>query len=98
MKLFRIYQQNLWNLVPIAILVRFLHNAGFAIEDIRYLVNKKKDYWMLPLALLVFPIQYLYVSFAFFFEKVHAPYDLRRKMYPFRSLYSAHYVVIARKA
>ncbi len=98
MKLFRIYQQGLWNLIPIAILVRFLHDAGFVIEDIRYLANKKKDFWMVPLALLVFPIQYLYVYFAFFFEKVRAPYDLRRKMYPFRSLYSAHYVVIARKA
>ena len=98
MKLFRIYRQSLWNLIPIGILIRFLHDAGFAIEDIRYLVNKKKDYWMLPLALLVFPIQYLYVYFAYFFEKVRAPYDLRRKMYPFRSLYSAHYVVIARRA
>jgi hypothetical protein len=51
-----------------------------------------KDYLMLPLALLIYPVQWVYVQFV----KHAMPVALRHAMYPFSCLLYRHYFLFAR--
>lgn len=54
---------------------------------------RPKDYLMFPLALLVYPIQFLYMQF----KKSRMPVAMRHEMYPFRSLLFRHYIIVCEK-
>ena len=86
--------QPTWKVIPIYNLVRLLQDAGFKINEIRYASVRPKDYLVLPLALLVYPVQFLYMQFA----KNRMPVAMRHAMYPFRSLLYRHYFVACEKA
>jgi SAM-dependent methyltransferase len=79
-----------WKAMPIHNLLRNLLDAGFDVRDIRYIPVRPKDWFLLPLALLILPIQALYVRY----RRSKVPLSLRRKMYPFRSLLSRHYFIV----
>ena len=49
---------------------------------------------MLPLALLVYPIQLVYMTLS----RSEMPLAERRVMYPFRSLLCRHYIVVCQKS
>jgi 2-polyprenyl-3-methyl-5-hydroxy-6-metoxy-1,4-benzoquinol methylase len=85
--------QPTWKVIPIYNLVRLLQDAGFKINEIRYASVRAKDYLMLPLALLVYPVQFIYMQFA----KHRMPVALRHAMYPFSSLLYRHYLVVCEK-
>jgi hypothetical protein len=74
-------------------MVRLLQDAGFKIKEIRYISARIKDYLMLPLALLVYPVQYIYMQFG----KHRMPVAMRHTMYPFSSLLYRHYLVVCEK-
>jgi hypothetical protein len=96
-KLCRTMNRSVWNLIPMPTLVGILHGAGFEIENIVHVLRKPKDLWMVPFAIALYPLLYVYLHWSMFFEKRELPSQLRKSMYPLRSLYCAHYIVFCRK-
>lgn len=78
-----------WKSVSLPNLVRTLHDAGFAVQSIRYVGAKPKDWLLLPFAALLWPGQWLHRIFA----ASEVPHSMRRQMFPFRSLICRHYLV-----
>lgn len=91
--LFVMQEHCSWKIVPISNMVRILQDSGFRIREIRYVSVKKKDYLMLPLALLVYPVQFLYMQL----RRSGMPVAMRNAMYPFRSLIFRHYIIVCEK-
>lgn len=85
--------QPTWKILPISNIIRILQDAGFAIQEIRYVPLRWKEWLWLPLALLIYPFQYLHLRRA----DHPMPMALRQAMYPFQSLLSRHYVIICEK-
>lgn len=88
-ELFGAPDQPTWKLVPLQNLLRILHDAGFAVRAIRYVSIRLKDWAMLPLALLLWPGQWLHANFA----RGPMPRARRTMMFPFRALLCRHYLV-----
>lgn len=86
--------QGSWKVIPIHNMLRILRDAGFEIREVRYVSLLPKDWLMLPLALIVYPIQFLYMNLT----RSKMPLDERRNMYPFRSLLCRHYLIVCQKA
>lgn len=91
--LFVTQDQPTWKIIPIQNMLRILQDAGFRIKEIRYVSLKPKDWLMLPLALLVYPVQFLYIQF----NRSKMPRAQRHATYPFRSLLWRHYIVVCEK-
>jgi len=85
--------QPTWKVLSISNIVRILQDAGFHIREIRYVPLRWKDWLWLPLALLIYPVQYLHLRRA----NSPMPMALRQAMYPFQSLLSRHYIIICKK-
>jgi 2-polyprenyl-3-methyl-5-hydroxy-6-metoxy-1,4-benzoquinol methylase len=83
-----------WKVVPIHNLVRVLEDAGFTVKEIRYVPVRSKDWLLLPLALALYPIQWAYARLS----RTKLPLRMRQEMYPFASLLSRHYLIIAEPA
>ena len=92
-QLFATQGQPTWKVIPLHNMVRILQDAGFKIREIRYVSLRLKDWLMLPLALLVYPIQFLYMRFT----RTKMPIAMRHEMYPFRSLLCRHYIIVCEK-
>ncbi len=91
--LFVTQKQPTWKVIPLSNMVRILQDAGFHIQGIRYVALRWKDWLVLPLALIIYPIQLLHM-------KKTSPSKsntLFQKMYPFRSLMSRHYIIVCKK-
>ena len=86
--------QSTWKVIPIHNMLRILQDAGFRIREVRYVSLRPKDWLMLPLALLVYPIQFFYI----YFNRSKMPLTERRALYPFRSLLCRHYIIVCQKA
>ena len=82
-----------WKLIPLYNLLRVLDMAGFRLRRLEYVSSGWKDWLLLPLALLVYPVQQLYIRLT------RNPMSLaqKRHMYPFKSLLCSHYVVFCDK-
>lgn len=85
--------QPTWKVIPIYNMIRILQDAGFKVNEIRYASVRAKDYLMLPLAFLVYPVQFLYMQFT----KNRMPVAMRHAMYPFSSLLYRHYFIVCDK-
>jgi SAM-dependent methyltransferase len=92
-QLFVTQGQPTWKVIPVHNMVRILQDAEFKIREIRYTSLRWKDWLMLPLALLVYPIQFLYMRFT----RTKMPIAMRHEMYPFRSLLCRHYIIVCEK-
>jgi trans-aconitate methyltransferase len=79
--------------LPAMELVRLLRINGVAIKNIEYTSFYKRDLAYLPLAILIYPLQYLYLL------RMKSPLarELRWKMYPFRHLFCRHYFITGQK-
>ncbi len=86
-------RQPTWKVITIYNMIRILQDAGFTIKEVRYCSVRGKDYLMLPLALLIYPVQWVYVQFA----KHAMPLALRHAMYPFSCLLYRHYFIVCEK-
>ncbi|MGF6528228.1 hypothetical protein ABID77_003540 [Variovorax sp. PvP013] len=82
-----------WKVIPIYNLLRILAMAGFRLRELRYVSAGWRDWLLLPLALLVYPVQSLYVRLT----RNPTPLAQKRRLYPFRSLLCSHYVVVCDK-
>lgn len=92
--LFVTRNQPTWKVLSMSNIVRILLDAGFEIHEIRYVPVRWKEWLWFPLALLIYPIQYVHMLRAVY----PMPMALRQAMYPFQSLLSRHYVIICEKA
>ncbi|HZM05972.1 MAG TPA: methyltransferase domain-containing protein [Candidatus Saccharimonadales bacterium] len=91
--IFVVRNQSSWKVTPIHNFVRNLEDSGFKIKEIKYIPVLPKDLLLLPLALLIYPIQSLYICM----RKTAMPLWKRRMMYPFVSLLSRHYLIISER-
>lgn len=82
-----------WKVIPLYNLMRILTMAGFRIRRLQYVSAGWKDWLLLPLALLVYPLQLLYIRLT----RNPMPLPQKHRMYPFRSLLCSHYVVVCDK-
>lgn len=87
-------QQPTWKIIPLSNMVRIVQDAGFHIREIRYVPIRRKDWLGLPLALLIYPIQYLHLRTTL----TSLPKTLQHQMYSFRSLLSRHYIMVCEKS
>lgn len=85
--------QGSWKVIPIHNMLRILQEAGFRIREVRYVSLLPKDWLMLPVALLVYPIQFLYMNLS----RSRIPWKDQRAIYPFRSLLCRHYIIVCQK-
>ena len=72
---------------------RLLRTQGIEIEKIEYTSSYQKDLIYLPLALVVYPLQWLYLRRL----NTQLPASLVRQMYPFKALFCKHYIITGRK-
>lgn len=91
--LFLTLGQGSWKVIPIHNMLRILEDAGFRIGEVRYTTLLAKDWLMLPLALFVYPLQFLYMTFC----RSKMPLAQRYAIYPFRSLLCRHYLIVCQK-
>ncbi len=91
--LFVTLNQGGWKVIPIHNMLRILQETGFQIQEVRYVSLLPKDWLMLPLALLVYPIQFLYMNLS----RSRIPWKEQRTIYPFRSLLCRHYIIVCQK-
>ncbi len=91
--LFVTQDQPTWKVIPLSNMIRILRDAGFRIQAIRYVSLRWKDWLLLPLAALIYPIQLLHM------RKISSSKSstLLHEMYPFRALLSRHYIIICKK-
>jgi 2-polyprenyl-3-methyl-5-hydroxy-6-metoxy-1,4-benzoquinol methylase len=85
--------QETWKLIPIHNLIRILRDAGFTIRKLDYVSVRPKDWLLLPLALLIYPIQAVYIRLTRNSMTLAEKYS----MYPFRSLLYRHYIIVCDK-
>lgn len=85
--------QGSWKVIPIHNMLRILEETGFQIREVQYVSLLPKDWLMLPLALLVYPIQFLYMNLS----RSRIPWRVQRAIYPFRSLLCRHYIIACQK-
>ena len=86
-------RQTTWQVITIYNMIRILQDAGFTIKEVRYCSVRGKDYLMLPLALLIYPVQWLEVQVA----KHARPVASRHAMSPFSCLLYRRYFTICEK-
>jgi len=95
---FRQYQlfirndQPTWKIIPLQNLLRILDESNFEVVEIKYVPVKSAEWLWLPLAILIFLFQTLYLRFA---EK-QTGYDEKISRYPFASLLARHYIIVCR--
>jgi cyclopropane fatty-acyl-phospholipid synthase-like methyltransferase len=82
-----------WKVIPLYNLLRILNMAGFHVRQLQYVSAGWKDWLLLPLALMVFPVQSLYIQLT----RNPTPLAQKRRMYPFKSLLCSHYMVFCDK-
>lgn len=85
--------QPTWKVLPLHNMVRLLRDAGFRVSAPEYVSIERRNWALLPLALLIHPIQVLYTRRS----RNAMPLAEKRAMYPFRSLLCRHYVVHCEK-
>ncbi len=90
---FMVANEPTWKILPVQNLLRALHDAGFTVVDLSYVSMKTKDWLWLPLAVLIYPLQRLYLQF----KRSGMPLPQRLQMHPFKSLFYRHYVVVCEK-
>lgn len=83
--------QPTWKMVPIQNLARCLADAGLDLEDVHYTSASAKELLFLPLGMLIWPFQQAALASV---EKSSRP---AAELYPFRSLFCRHYVIVAKR-
>jgi 2-polyprenyl-3-methyl-5-hydroxy-6-metoxy-1,4-benzoquinol methylase len=79
--------------IPIMELIRLMRVNGMDIEKIQYTSMYLRDLIFLPLVLLIYPIQYLYLLRI----KSSLPKEIKNRAYSFKHLLFRHYIIIGKK-
>jgi SAM-dependent methyltransferase len=73
--------------------IRLLRTNGMEVQDIQYTSLYRKDLVLLPVAWIIYAVQWLYLKRL----RTRLPEQLKWKMYPFRHLLRRHYIIYAIK-
>jgi 2-polyprenyl-3-methyl-5-hydroxy-6-metoxy-1,4-benzoquinol methylase len=91
--LFMADDEPTWKIIPLQNLIRILYEAGFEVDEIKYVPAKFSEWLWLPVAALIYVFQYMYLLFA----ETGVKLSQKTSLYPFISFISRHYVLICRK-
>ncbi len=91
-KLFIGNDQPTWKIISLQSLLRILHESGFEKIEIKYVPVKTAEWSWLPLAVLIYVFQNLYLRFA----EPKTSYGEKISRYPFFSLLARHYIIVCR--
>lgn len=96
---FRRFALNLWpgfatyKAISVQELYKMVKERGFEIERVVYTAARIEDWFLLPIALLIYPFQAMY----FLREKSPMPRKIRFALFPLRALLCRHYFFVAKK-
>jgi len=82
-----------WKIIHIANLVRSLNDAGFRVDEVRYVIGSWAEWLWLPLAAPIYFLQLLY----FMISERETPLAEKTKFFPFTSTLARHYLLICGK-
>lgn len=91
--LFMANDEPTWKIIPLQNLTRILSEAGFKVDEVRYVPAKLSEWLWLPVALPIYVFQYLYLRFG----ENGTAFAAKTSMYPFTSLIARHYFLVCRK-
>ncbi len=79
--------------IPLQELVKIFAEQKLTLERVEYTSVLREDLLFLPLALLLYPLQWLYL------RRLDSPVSpaIRARLFPLRALLCRHYIVVARK-
>jgi hypothetical protein len=92
-KLFYDVQEGNWNSISPQGIFMLLQRQEFKGLEIKYTSIYSEDYLWLPLALVIYPLFYLYIMM----QKTSLSLSERQALFPFSSLLARHYIVSAKK-
>lgn len=92
-KLLYQYEERNWNIMPIQALWMLWHQNHVELEEVIYAPIKTEDWLTLPIALVLFPFQMIYLAT----QKSPLTWKQRYRMFPFRSLLARHYILVGKK-
>jgi len=81
-----------WKIIPLQNLTRILFEAGFKVEEVKYVPAKLSEWLWLPLAALVYIFQFLYLRSG----DNGTTFAAKMAMYPFTSLIARHYFLVCK--
>lgn len=90
-KLFYDKNEGNWNIVSPQGVLMHIQRSGFQFVEIKYTSIYPEDYFLVPLAMLLYPIFLLRIIFV----KNSMSLKKKMKLYPFSSLLARHYVIQA---
>lgn len=79
--------------IPLQELIRIISVNGIEIESVKYTSFYKRDLMLLPIAILLYPIQWLHLQK----YRTRETAALITMMYPFKQFLFRHYIIVARK-
>ena len=91
--LFMANDEPTWKIIPLQNLTRILYEAGFEVEEVKCVPAKLSEWLWLPVALLIYIFQFLYLRFG----ENGTTFAARTAIYPFASLIARHYFLVCRK-
>lgn len=92
-KLLYDFEERNWNIMPIQALWMLWHQNRIELEEVIFAPIKPEDWLTLPIALLLFPFQMLYLAT----QKSRLSFSERYRLFPFKSLLARHYIMIGKK-
>lgn len=91
-KIYRETEGN-WNILLIQALWKLYRQNGLEIESVRFTSRRLEDHLLWPLALLIYPFEFLYLCAL----KSEMPLRERLRLFPPSALISRHYVMVGIK-
>jgi len=82
-----------WNVMLIQGLWKLFRQNGFELKEIRYTSLRFEDWFFLPLALSIYPIELVFL----WTQKSELPMRERSRLFPFKSLLARHYIMIGQR-
>lgn len=81
-----------WNIVSPQGIVMLLQRQGFRGLQIKYTSIYAEDYFLIPLAILIYPVFLAYLVL----HKSSMPKSMRLALFPFTSMIARHYIISAK--
>lgn len=91
-KIYRVDEGN-WNVMLIQALWKLYRSHGFQVESVTYTSRRPEDHLLWPLAVLIYPFEFLSLCFT----KSEMPLRERIQLFPPLALISRHYVMVGKK-
>lgn len=82
-----------WNVMLIQGLWKLFQQNGFQLKEVRYTSLRMEDWFFLPLAILLYPLELGYLVS----QKSELSIRERRRLFPFKSMLARHYIMIGER-